>query len=123
MFGRRPDGKLLKKVDPVIALTSYLMPMRCDAQVFSSFKADYEKMARYIVEQRGKGYKTLSLCQLPLRLSPLRVVLRVRLQRNTSRRVRNSPRVSTGILNIWGLGFCPAPFFLKKNGSFKGWWY
>ena len=34
MFGRRADGKLLKKIDPIIALTPYLMPMRCDAQVF-----------------------------------------------------------------------------------------
>lgn len=63
MFGHRADGKLLKKIDPVIALTSYLMPMRCDAQVFSSFKADYEKMARYIVEQGNKGHK-ISFMQL-----------------------------------------------------------
>lgn len=57
MFGHRADGKLLKKIDPVIALTPYLMPMRCDAQVFTSIKADYEKIARYIMEQRGKGHK------------------------------------------------------------------
>lgn len=57
MFGHRADGKLLKKIDPVVALTSYLMPMRCDAQVFSSIKVDYEKMAKYIVEQGGKGHK------------------------------------------------------------------
>ncbi len=55
MFGRRPDGKLLKKIDPIIALTPYLMPMRCDAQVFLNYKLDYEKMARYIVEQGQKG--------------------------------------------------------------------
>ncbi len=57
MFGHRSDGKLLKKIDPVVALTPYLMPMRCDAQVFSSCKVDYEKKARYIVEQGGKGVK------------------------------------------------------------------
>ena len=57
MFGFRPDGRRLKDVDPLVQITPYLMPMRCDAQVFSSFKADYEKMARYIVEQRGKGHK------------------------------------------------------------------
>lgn len=57
MFGHRADGKLLKKIDPVIALTSYMMPMRCDAQVFSGVKLDYEKMARYIVDQGGKGHK------------------------------------------------------------------
>ena len=51
MFGHRVDGKLLKKIDPIIALTPYLMPMRCDAQVFLNLKLDYEKIARYIVEQ------------------------------------------------------------------------
>ena len=57
MFGRRADGRLLKKIDPIIALTPYLMPMRCDAQVFLNYKLDYEKMARYIVEQGQKGNK------------------------------------------------------------------
>ena len=57
MFGRRADGKLLKKIDPIIALTPYLMPMRCDAQVFLNLKLDYEKIARYIVEQGQKGNK------------------------------------------------------------------
>ena len=31
--------------------------MRCDAQVFLSYKLDYEKMARYIVEQGNNGNK------------------------------------------------------------------
>ena len=57
MFGRRADGRLLKKIDPIIALTPYLMPMRCDAQVMLSYKLDYEKLARYIVEQGGKGHR------------------------------------------------------------------
>ena len=57
MFGHRADGELLRKIDPIIALTPYLMPMRCDAQVFVSYKLDYEKMARYIVEQGNNGNK------------------------------------------------------------------
>ena len=57
MFGRRADGRVLKEIDPIIALTPYLMPMRCDAQVMSNYKLDYEKMARYIVEQGNKGHK------------------------------------------------------------------
>ena len=57
MFGRRADGRLLKEIDPIIALTPYLMPMRCDAQVMSNYKLDYEKMARYIVDQGNKGHK------------------------------------------------------------------
>ncbi|MBQ9264073.1 MAG: hypothetical protein IJ189_07695 [Clostridia bacterium] len=55
MFGRRADGRLLKEIDPIIALTPYLMPMRCDAQVMLGYKLDYEKMARYIVEQGANG--------------------------------------------------------------------
>ena len=55
MFGHRADGELLRKIDPIIALTPYLMPMRCDAQVFMTYKLDYEKMARYIVEQGNNG--------------------------------------------------------------------
>ncbi len=57
MFGHRSDGKLLKKIDPIIALTPYLMPMRCDAQVILNLKMDYEKMARYIVAQGANGHK------------------------------------------------------------------
>ena len=57
MFGRRADGRVLREIDPIIALTPYLMPMRCDAQVMSNYKLDYEKMARYIVEQGNKGHK------------------------------------------------------------------
>ncbi|MBR6187242.1 MAG: 2-oxo acid dehydrogenase subunit E2 [Clostridia bacterium] len=55
MFGRRVDGRVLKKIDPIVALTPYLMPMRCDAQVFLNYRLDYEKMARYIVEQGNLG--------------------------------------------------------------------
>ena len=57
MFGHRSDGKLLRKIDPIIALTPYLMPMRCDAQVFLNLKLDYEKMARYIVAQGAEGHR------------------------------------------------------------------
>lgn len=57
MFGRRADGRLLKDVDPIISLTPYLMPMRCDAQVFLNYKLDYEKLARYIVKQGADGNK------------------------------------------------------------------
>ena len=58
MFGHRPDGKRVKKLDPIIQMTSYLMPMRCDAQVFLEHKADYEKMSRYIAQKSQEGQKT-----------------------------------------------------------------
>ena len=41
MFGRRPDGRRLRDVDPIVQITPYLMPMRCDAQVFLEHKMDY----------------------------------------------------------------------------------
>jgi hypothetical protein len=57
MFGRRSDGWLIKKIDPIVALTPYLMPMRCDAQVMLKYNVDYERLARYIVQKNGEGYK------------------------------------------------------------------
>ena len=57
MFGHRPDGKRLKDVDPIVQITPYLMPMRCDAQVFLQHDLDYEKMSRYIVEKSREGQK------------------------------------------------------------------
>ena len=57
MFGRRPDGRRLKKQDPIMQITPYLMPMRCDAQVFLEHKADYEKLSRYIVKKSQEGEK------------------------------------------------------------------
>ena len=57
MFGRRPDGRRLKDQDPIVKITPYLMPMRCDAQVFLEHKADYEKLSRYIVKKSQEGQK------------------------------------------------------------------
>lgn len=57
MFGHRPDGKRLKKMDPIVQMTPYLMPMRCDAQVFLEHKADYEKLSRYIAQKSREGEK------------------------------------------------------------------
>jgi len=55
MFGYRPDGRRLKNVDPIIRITPYLMPMRCDAQVFLQHDVDYEKVTRYIVAKSREG--------------------------------------------------------------------
>ncbi len=55
MFGYRPDGRRLSSIDPIVRITPYLMPMRCDAQVFLQHKLDYEMMARYIAAQSAKG--------------------------------------------------------------------
>ena len=57
MFGHRSDGHLVRDIDPIVALTPYIMPMRCDAQVMSDYKVDFEKLARYIVAKGQEGYK------------------------------------------------------------------
>ena len=57
MFGYRPDGRRLKGVDPVVQITPYIMPMRCDAQVFLEHKLDYEMLSRYIAKKGVEGQK------------------------------------------------------------------
>ncbi|MBQ3279288.1 MAG: 2-oxo acid dehydrogenase subunit E2 [Clostridia bacterium] len=57
MFGHRPDGKRLRDVDPIVQITPYLMPMRCDAQVFLEHKLDYEMLTRYISQKAQEGEK------------------------------------------------------------------
>lgn len=57
MFGHRPDGKRLRSVDPIVQITPYLMPMRCDAQVFLEHKLDYEMLTRYISRKAAEGEK------------------------------------------------------------------
>ena len=57
MFGRRPDGRRVKNIDPVVRITSYVMPQRCDAQIFLKSKADLERLSDYIHKQADKGEK------------------------------------------------------------------
>lgn len=57
MFGFRPDGRRVKGIDPTVRITPYVMPMRCDAQVFLQHKADFELMSRYIAKKSAEGEK------------------------------------------------------------------
>jgi len=57
LFGRRPDGRRVKNMDPIVQLTPYLMPMRCDAQVFLDHNLEYEPLMRYIAEKNRQGIK------------------------------------------------------------------
>ena len=57
MFGRRPDGRRIRGIDPIVRITPYLMPMRCDAQVFLEHKLDYEMLSRYIARKAVDGEK------------------------------------------------------------------
>ncbi|MDO5436255.1 MAG: 2-oxo acid dehydrogenase subunit E2 [Clostridia bacterium] len=57
MFGRRSDGRRLSNVDPIVRVTPYLMPMRCDSMVNLEHKLDYEQLARYIAAKSAEGEK------------------------------------------------------------------
>jgi len=63
VFGHRFDGKRLRDVDPIVQITPYLMPMRCDAQVFLDHKLDFEMLSRYIALKAKDGHK-VSFIQL-----------------------------------------------------------
>ena len=57
MFGFRPDGRRVKEMDPIVQITPYLMPMRCDAQVFLDYEIEYEPLMRYIAQKSREGLK------------------------------------------------------------------
>ena len=57
MFGRRPEGKRVKHLDPIVQITPYLMPWRCDAQVFLPYDAEYEPLLRYMSHKSREGVK------------------------------------------------------------------
>ncbi|MBE7020432.1 MAG: hypothetical protein E7411_03230 [Ruminococcaceae bacterium] len=57
MFGRRPDGREDKRIDPIVRVTSMFMPQRCDAQVMVSEEFDYEPVSAYIKRKRAEGFK------------------------------------------------------------------
>jgi hypothetical protein len=57
LFGKRPDGKRVRQMDPIVKMTPYLMPMRCDAQVFLEHSVEYEPLVRYIAKKGREGIK------------------------------------------------------------------
>lgn len=57
MFGHRPEGRRARDIDPIVQITPYLMPMRCDAQVFLDHDVEYEPLMRYIAQKSREGVK------------------------------------------------------------------
>lgn len=57
MFGRRPEGRRVRGIDPIVAVTPYLMPTRVDAQVYLDQELDYENLVRYIAAKSAEGHK------------------------------------------------------------------
>lgn len=57
MFGRRPDGKVVKGIDPIVRMTSYIMPKRYDAQVYVKRALDYDTIKEYLNLKRAEGIR------------------------------------------------------------------
>jgi len=103
MFGRRPDGRRVKGIDPVMKITPYVMPMRCDAQVFLKHRADMEKMSRYIRKQKMEKDETITYMQIIVAAYV--------------RAISRNPSVNRFIMNkqLFARNNCSAAFTILKN--------
>ena len=103
MFGRRPDGRRVKGIDPVIKITPYVMPMRCDAQVFLKHKADMEAMSRYIRSQRTEKGQQITYMQIIVAAYV--------------RAISRNPEVNRFIMNkqLFARNNCSAAFTILKD--------
>ncbi len=103
MFGRRPDGRRVKGVDPVMRITPYIMPMRCDAQVFLKHRADKETLSRYIRRQKLEHGETFTYMQIVVAAYV--------------RAVSRNPEVNRFIMNrqLFARNNCSAAFTILKN--------
>ncbi len=105
MFGRRPDGRRVKGIDPVMKITGYVMPMRCDAQVFLKHRADYEAMSRYIRRQKKERNEQISYMQIIVAAYV--------------RAISRNPEVNRFIMNkqLFARNNCSAAFTILKDPS------
>ncbi len=55
MFGKRSDGKVVKKGDPILRITSAIMKHRYDAMVNYLLEVDCESLDKFIVQERENG--------------------------------------------------------------------
>ena len=105
MFGRRPDGRRVKGIDPVMRITPYVMPMRCDAQVFLKHKADMEVLSRYIRQQTMEKGQSLSYMQIIVAAYV--------------RAISKNPEINRFIMNkqLFARNNCSAAFTILKDPS------
>ena len=103
MFGRRPDGRRVKGIDPVMRITPYVMPMRCDAQVLLKHRADMEVLSRYIRRQKAEKNQQLSYMQIIVAAYV--------------RAISRNPEVNRFIMNkqLFARNNCSAAFTILKN--------
>ena len=55
MFGKRSDGTLAKDIDPILRITSAIMPHRYDAMVNYLLEVRCDDMDKFIAEESEKG--------------------------------------------------------------------
>ena len=105
MFGRRPDGRRVKGIDPVMRITPYVMPMRCDAQVFLKHRADLELLSRYIRRQKAEKNQKISYMQIIVAAYV--------------RAISRNPEVNRFIMNkqLFARNNCSAAFTILKDPS------
>ena len=105
MFGRRPDGRRVKGIDPVMQITPYVMPMRCDAQVFLKHRADMDRLSRYIRRLRTEKGESVTYMQIIVAAYV--------------RAVSANPEVNRFIMNkqLFARNNCSAAFTILKDPS------
>ena len=103
MFGKRPDGRRIKGIDPVMRITPYVMPMRCDAQVFLKHRADMEKMNEYIRRMKEERGEKITHMQI--------------LMAAYVRAIASNPEVNRFIMNkqLFARNNCSAAFTILKD--------
>ena len=57
MFGKRSDGRMLKKVDPIFMIIPHIMKKRSDAQVFYTEDISLAPLDEYIAKKDAEGIK------------------------------------------------------------------
>lgn len=55
MFGFRPEGRVLNKLDPITKLTPYIMTQRNDAMCMCTQYVDYDILNKYVKKKRAEG--------------------------------------------------------------------
>ena len=103
MFGRRPDGRRVKGIDPVMKITPYVMPMRCDAQVFLKHRIDMSVLSDYIRRQKKEKNEQITYMQIIVAAYV--------------RAVSRNPEVNRFIMNkqLFARNNCSAAFTILKD--------
>ena len=103
MFGRRPDGRRIRGIDPIMRITPYIMPMCCDAQVFLKYRADLEVLLDYIRRQRLEKNERITYMQIFVAAYV--------------RAISRNPQVNRFIMNkqLFARNNCSCAFTILKN--------